>query len=160
MNWHRELHPIKEGKRKNRFATNCFGGLPLYGLAKNHKNCVLKDANDRVWAGIENGRLWWAENYAWNGCSPKIYIGYPPIGKWIGTPDPPRSRRGSLGHDILFQFSPVLQMTMEDANYNFMRWLETDGFTLAEQYYDAVEMFGHRYWGKNADSVKIEYTLV
>ena len=157
MSWYRELHPIKEGKRKNRFATNCYGSLPLYGIAKLHRNCVLKDKNGNTWAWIKDGRLCWSENYAWNGCSPKYYIGWPPVGKWIGTPDPEPSRRGSLGHDILFQFSSVLSISIEDANYNFLKWLETDGLFLAEHYYDAVEMFGEKFWKKNPESVTIEY---
>lgn len=157
MIWHRELHPIKEGKRKNRFATTCFGGLPLYGKAKHQRDCLLKDKDDITWAGVQKGRLWWVKGYVWNGCTPKYYVGWPPVGKWIGTPDPPKSRRGSLGHDILYQFSSVLDISFEDANYNFLKWLETDGFWLAEQYYDAVEMFGDKYWRKNADEVKIEY---
>lgn len=157
MIWHRELHPIKEGKRKNRFATTCFGGLPLYGKAKHQRDCLLKDKRGNTWAGVQNGRLWWVKDYAWNGCTPKIYIGYPPVGKWVGTPDPPKSRRGSLGHDILYQFSSVLDISFEDANYNFLKWLETDGFWLAEQYYDAVEMFGEKFWKKNPESVTIEY---
>ena len=157
MSWHRELHPIKEGKRRNRFATNCFGGLMLYGNARNHRECLLKDKNDIVWAGISKGRLWWVKDYAWNGCTPKYYIGYPPLGKWIGTPDPLESRRGSLGHDILFQFGSVLDISFQNANYNFHKWLETDGFFLADHYLVAVEMFGEKYWGKNADQVKIEY---
>jgi hypothetical protein len=117
----------------------------------------MKDKHGVVWAWIKDGRLWWAENYAWNGCSPKYYIGYPPIGKWIGTPDPVRSRRGSLGHDIIYQFSSLLEISFEDANYNFLKWMETDGFILAEHYYDAVEMFGHKFWNKSDGNLTVEY---
>lgn len=124
---------------------------------KSHRDCILKDSKGNAWAGIQNGRLWWVKGYAWNGCSPKFYIGWPPVGKWVGTPDFKESLRGSLGHDILFQFSSVLNISIEDANYNFLKWLETDGFFLAEHYYDAVEMFGEKFWKKHPEAVIIEY---
>lgn len=157
MNWHRELHPTKEGKRKLRFVTTCFGGLPLYGAAKSHRDCILKDNKGNAWAGIQNGRLWWVKGYAWNGCSPKYYIGYPPLGKWVGTPDFEKTRRASLGHDILFQFATLHKISFDEANKLFELWLEDEEFALTEQYYDAVDAFGRNYWGKNLEGLTIAY---
>jgi len=157
MSWHRELHPIKEGKRVNRFATIGIGSLPLFKALKKHRDCILLHRGVER-ARIIAGRLQWTHDYAWNGCSPKYYIGWHPVGKWIGTPDPPKSRRMSLGHDILFQFSPVLDCSMQEANEHFLLWGEMDGFELAETYFDAVECFGANYWQKNNEGITIEYT--
>jgi len=156
MIWHRELHPTKEGKRLYRFATVGIGSLPLFNRTKKHRNCILKHRGIER-ARIFNGRLFWTHDYAWNGCSPKYYIGWPPIGKWIGTPDPPKSRRKSLGHDILFQFGRLLDITFEEANYHFLLWGEMDGFELAQTYYDAVSCFGLSYWNAHVPDITIEY---
>jgi hypothetical protein len=157
VNWYRELHPTKEGKRKLRFLTLTFDGLPLYGRAKKHRNCRLKDSKGIVRAGITEGRLWWTPDYAWNGCSPKFYLGFPPVGKWVGTPDFEETLKPSLGHDILFQFGKLLDISFEDANMQFYYWMQDEHFWFAEQYYDAVEMFGEKFWGKDPDTLTIEY---
>jgi len=156
MNWHRELHPIKEGHRKLRFLTVGSGSLPLFGRLKKHRNCILRHRGIER-ARVVDGRLHWTDAYAWNGCSPKYYVGWPPIGKWIGTPDTRNNKRMSLGHDILFQFSVVLDCTFEEANEHFLLWGEMDGFKLAETYHDAVECFGAYYWRKNPEGITIEY---
>lgn len=157
MNWYRTLHPIKEGHRELRFVTTCMDGLPLYGKPRQHRNCVLKCKQGIVRGGITRGRLWWTVGYAWNGCSPKYYIGHPPLGKWVGTPDFKKTRKPSLGHDIFFQFSSLLDISFEEANKHFRLWLEDEGFALAEQYFGAVEAFGINYWKKDQEGLTIEY---
>ena len=153
MKWYRELHPIKEGKRLYRFGTTCIGSLPLYGRARSHRNCLLKDSKGIVRAWIHNGRLWWTEDYWWNGCSPKRYI----LGVWVGTPDFEKTRRPSLGHDIIFQFAKLLDITFHEASVLFRLCMEDEGFKLAEHYFNAVETFGHSYWKKEPDTLTIEY---
>lgn len=157
MNWFRRLHPTKEGHRYLRFLTTVRDSLPLYGRARSHRNCILKDANGIVRAGITDGRLWWNPDYAWNGCSPKRYVGWFPFGKWIGTPDFDKTLKPSLGHDIIFQFAKLLDITFQEANRLFYLWMQDENFALAEQYYDAVEMFGVNYWGREPDNLTIEY---
>lgn len=158
MNWYRNLDPLKEGDRKLRFVTTKIRSLPLYGKARSHPNCMMycKKGINRAW--IANGRLWWNADYAWNGCSPKYYVGYPPIGKWVGTPDFEKTRKPSLGHDILFQFSTLLQISFDEANKLFRLWLEDEEFCLAEQYFDAVDTFGRNYWGKNLEGLTVKYS--
>ena len=156
MTWHRELHPIKEGHRVYRFVTTLVDSLPLYGRMANHPDCVMCDSKGVIRAEIKNHRLFWTVGYAWNGCSPKRYVGFPPIGCWLGTPDPLRSRRGSLGHDILFQFAGHGKYDFDDANHQFFEWMKDDNFALAEHYYDAVEMFGRKFWTKD-ESLTVEF---
>lgn len=158
MSWYRKLDPVKEGNRKLRFLTTRIDSLPLYGNAKNHLPCVLKCKKGIVRASIAEGRLWWNPDYAWNGCSPKYYIGYPPLGKWIGTPDFEKTRKASLGHDILFQFATLHKISFYEANKLFRLWLEDEEFTLAEQYYEAVDAFGRDYWGKDIEGLTIHYS--
>ena len=157
MNWYRELHPTREGKRKLRFLTTRIDGLPLFGNAKRHRNCLLICKQGIVRAGIRNGRLWWDIDYAWNGCSPKYYVGFPPLGKWVGTPDFKKVRKPSLGHDILFQFSSLLDISYEEANHHFLLWMEWEGFSLAEHYYSVVDAAGAAYWNKNQEGLTIRY---
>lgn len=157
MNWHRLLHPTKEGKRTMRFLTTRIDGLPLFGNAKRHRNCLLLCKQGIVRAGITNGKLWWNPDYAWNGCSPKYYVGFPPLGKWIGTPDFKKVRKPSLGHDILFQFSSLLDISYEEANTHFRIWMEDEGFSLSEYYYTVVDAVGINYWNKNQEGLTIQY---
>jgi len=154
MTFYRKLHPTKEGKRKYRFITTTIDSLPL--LRIKHPDCVMKDSQMIVRAWIAKNRLYWNPSYSWNGCSPKHYIGSPPIGKWIGTPDFPATIKASLGHDILYQFAGHGKYTFDDANYCFLKWMETNGFHLAEQYFDAVDMFGEKFWTKD-EKLTIEY---
>jgi hypothetical protein len=157
MSWYRKLDPIKEGNRKLRFLTTCIDSLPLYGKAKKHPPCFMKCKKGVVRAWIADGRLNWNPDYAWNGCSPKYYVGYPPLGKWVGTPDFERTRKASLGHDILFQFSTLLHISFDEANKLFLLWMEDAEFDLAEQYYDAVDSFGRNYWGKDLEGLNVTY---
>lgn len=157
MNWYRKLHPTKEGKRKLRFVTTRIDSLPLFGRAKNHRNCLLKCNQGIVRAGITKGRLWWNPGYAWNGSSPKRYIGIYPLGFWIGTPDFKKTLRPSLGHDILFQFSSLIDISFDEANHHFLLWLETEGFRGAELWHDAVDALGMSHWNKNQEGLTIEY---
>ena len=156
MKFYRELQPIREGKRKYRFITMTIDSLPLHGKMRHHRDCVMRDSREIIRAWIANARLYWNPGYAWNGSSPKRYVGFPPIGFWAGTPDFEPTRKPSLGHDILFQFAGHGEYNFDDANYCFLKWMETNGFHLAENYFDAVDMFGERFWTKD-ETLTITY---
>jgi hypothetical protein len=158
MKTYRELHPIKEGKRKWRFVVTKRIELPLYGLGRMHPNCMLY-VHGKLVALILDGKLFIYPGYAWNGCSPKRYIGWPPIGAWVGTPDFPETRMASLGHDVLFQFSALLRYSMNVVNDQFGLWMDDAGLSeeLRDIYYGAVHRFGADYWGKPDPSLSVEW---
>lgn len=156
-NLFRLLHPTKEGNRIYRFLTLTIVQEKLFGELAKHKNATFYDGGyvPRMW--IRDGYIYINVNYAWNGCSPKRYIGWPPIGKWVGTPDFDATIIASLIHDALFQFSKIGTYTFHQANWQFYQMLLDRNFFLAEQYYDAVECFGDKFWGKDPQTVRIEY---
>lgn len=156
MNY-RRLHPTKEGKRTYRFVTTELVCEKLKGRLAAHPGCTFLDGKGRAWAQIKNGYIIIAIGYAWNGSSPKHYIGFPPIGKWIGTPDFDDTIIPSLVHDVLFQFAEVGKYTFHDANYQFLTLMEDREFRLAQHYYEAVECFGGKFWKKDGEGVRAEY---
>lgn len=151
----RELHPIREGKRKWRYKPICTIELPLY---EDHPPCKMY-ANGVLMAEIVGRKLLIHATYVWNGCSPKYYVGWPPFGMWVGTPDFREMIVPSGGHDVLFQFSLLLQFTMQSANNHFYRWMEY--FDAAEElrdiYHGAVAKWGGKYWGKSDKSLAVIY---
>jgi len=156
MNY-RALHPTKEGKRKYRFITTRVVSHKLRGRMKDHPNCVFRDTHGTQWAQIHEGHIHIAVGYAWNGCSPKRYIGFPPIGKWFGTPDFDDTIIASLVHDVLFQFAEVGKYSFDDANYQFICIMEDANFKLADHYFEAVDMFGRKFWGHDGEGVTADY---
>lgn len=156
MNY-RELKPVSEGKRKYRFITTGVNSCRLKGRLSRHWDCNFYSADGILRAWIRAGVLYCSEGYAWNGSSPKRYIGTDKIGLWLGTWDHPKSRRASLFHDILFQFAEVGKYDMADCNYQFLTIMEEDGFFLAQHYYQAVEMFGAKHYGADGQGVRIKF---
>ena len=155
---YRRLDPIKEGKRKYRFQLTSMATTPLFGALANHPNCDFLDSRGRVWAHIRSGFMHILAGYAWNGCSPKRYVGgNPPFGKWLGTPDMDGAIIPSLYHDVLWQFAECGQYTLHDANYQFWRMMQRNKFALADVYYQAVERFGGRFYGKDEEGVRAIY---
>jgi len=124
-----------------------------------HPNVIFTNKDGKRWAEIRAGFIYIAVGYAWNGSSPKHYIGFPPIGTWIGTPDFYGTRKASLVHDVLYQFAEVGEYSFEDANYQFLKLMEDAQFPLAQQYYEAVEIFGGKFWGKDKSGVKAIYNI-
>lgn len=149
MKKYRELHPINEGKRKWRYIVTDTIKLRMIGGGLGHRNCQLL-INGKVIAEIKNGFLIIYAGYAWNGCSPKRYVGWPPFGMWVGTPDFEETIMASLGHDVLFQFSALLDYCMNEVNMFFFNWMEVDGLdeSLVDIYHGAVKNFGKRFWAK------------
>jgi len=152
---YRELAPVTEGKRIYRYVTTGVNTCRLTGRLARHPDCNLYTADGVLRAWIRAGHLYCSESYAWNGSSPKRYIGGNMLGKWLGTPDFPKTRRASLFHDVLFQFAEVGRYDMADCNYQFLTLMEREGFKLAQQYYEAVEMFGQKYYGHDQQGVRI-----
>jgi hypothetical protein len=155
---YRELHPTKEGNRKWRYITTGVVKLRLLGDGAGHRDCKMF-VNGKIVAEIKKGSLYVSKGYAWNGCSPKRYIGWPPVGMWVGTPDFKESLAASLGHDVLFQFSALLEYNMNQVNTFFYYWMEIDGMDSALQdiYHGAVKSFGGRFWGKKDPSLSVVY---
>jgi hypothetical protein len=94
--------------------------------------------------------------YAWNGCSPKFYIG----SAWVGTPEGvanpftghPLTRRASLFHDALYQFCHEwggIVVTRKEVDKMFFDIMIQDGFKPAKLYYKVVRLFGWPWWIKN-----------
>jgi hypothetical protein len=156
---YRELHPTKEGKRKWRYITTSTVRLPLFGGRMGHRECKMFVSGKCV-AEIKDGALFIHAGYAWNGCSPKRYVGFPPVGMWVGTPDFKGSILASLGHDVLFQFSALLEFAFNEVNMFFFNWMEINGMdsSLQDIYYNAVKSFGESYWGKKDPSLSVLYT--
>jgi hypothetical protein len=152
----REIHPIREGKRKWRYKPICTIELPLY---EDHPPCKMY-ANGVLMAEIVGRKLLIHATYVWNGCSPKYYVGWPPFGMWVGTPDFDGTILASLGHDVLFQFSALLRYEMYVVNNQFLFWMDDDGFEpdLRDIYHGAVEKWGAKYWGKADPSLSVDYT--
>lgn len=151
------LHPTKEGKRKWRYKAIVID-LRLYAGAASHPDCRMY-AKDVLVGEIKSSKLFIYDPYAWNGSTPKYYVGWPPFGFWVGTPDFESTIVASGGHDILFQFSALLQFTMEEVNYCFYRWIEEagGGELVRSIYYGAVSELGHDYWGKKDSTLRVEY---
>ena len=156
LTWVRRLHPIKEGKRKYRFLTIGFLRVKLEGELANLNSVKLIDQNGAIRAIIKKGYITIYPNYAWNGCSPKNYVGWPPFGKWVGTPDFEATIRASLVHDILYQYAFLLPIKFEDVNFQFYSIMKEDGFCLAKIYYKAVQEFGKDFWGVVEPGLKVQ----
>jgi hypothetical protein len=59
----------------------------------------FSDEKNNIWLTITHKSIIISKNYAWDGCTPKIWWGV-----WWGTPDFECTRLASLVHDALLQF--------------------------------------------------------
>jgi len=91
-----------------------------------------------------------AEDYSWDGASPKVWA----LGRWIGTPDGsidertglPRTYYATLVHDALYQFAlPNGIYTRKEIDEIFLKMLVEADFKQAKLYYRAVRWFGGIY---------------
>ena len=155
--WLRLLDPINEGRRIYRFLTKKIVKQKLYGSMATHPDCVLKTKDGKAWASIKKGFIYIAVGYAWNGSSPKYYAGWPPLGKWLGTPDTNENILASLIHDVLYKFAKVGTYSFDEANYQFLKIMQQEKFALAGIYYAAVQEFGKKFWEEASEDVIIEY---
>lgn len=152
---YRKLLPVSEGKRTYRYVSTAVNSHKLRGKLARHPDANFYSGDGKLRAWVRKGILYVSEAYAWNGSSPKRYIGTDHVGFWLGTPDFEKSRRGSFFHDILFQFAEVGKWDMFDCNYQFLCIMEDDGFELANQYFEAVEVFGQKFYGRDKEGVKM-----
>tara|TARA_B100001094_G_scaffold333468_1_gene413030 strand:+ start:17934 stop:18371 length:438 start_codon:yes stop_codon:yes gene_type:complete len=97
------------------------------------------------WFTIEKGTLTIHKNYAWDGCSPKMYI----LGVGtLGTPDGalrygrPWTYHASLVHDVLCQFRYDLPFTKRQVIEVFYDQLHALRFPLRRLYVWVVKHFG------------------
>ncbi len=155
--FYRKLKPITEGNRKYRYITTKDISIKLIGPLSKHATVYFRDGSGKCWAYILEGYIHITEGYAWNGCSPKYFIGTESFGKWIGTPDFEKTILPSLVHDVLFQFGSAGHYKMEDANLIFYDLMEAENFLLAEVYYVAVQKLGIAFFGKKDDNVFAKY---
>lgn len=159
MKPYRNLHPTKEGKRIYRFILTENVTANLLGDLSKHPDCDLIDGKGVTRAVIRDGKMTIFSGYAWNGCSPKHYIGYPPFGIWVGTPDFEGCLIPSLVHDVLYQFAEVGRYTFSQSNLQFLFMMEDMEFSLAKVYYDAVDSMGGQFWGKDKSGVTANYII-
>ena len=145
---YRELSP-RQGGGKWRFLLQRAITVKLHF---SHPDVSFHDASGHEWARIEFDVLTIRSGYAWNGCSPKMGAG--PL--WLGTPDFHGTRKASLVHDVLFQFSPTahFRATFGQCNEQFRRHMLRHDFPLAEVYFAAVQKFGRAYFRQPDPQVK------
>jgi hypothetical protein len=107
------------------------------------------------WLRFENSHAIIPAGYRWNGCSPKRWV---PVFGWVGTPDPPNSRLGSLVHDALYQFSPTKHFPLrrDQADEVFFDLMESSGFRWAGLYHGAVQDCGGAFWQKRDPELESE----
>lgn len=134
----KKLDPVKEGNRKWRFAT-----LEVVKYKIKHIDAEFKDESGVLRAFIKDNELNILPNYAWNGCSPKYFVGI-----WWGTPDFEKSLRASLIHDVLYQFSDNINfcLSFQECNDIFYNIGKEDGFKLVGVYYYFVNKFGKSFF--------------
>jgi hypothetical protein len=145
---YRELS-TKQGRGKWRFETLRQITHKLHFF---HPDVIFSDEYGIQWARIENDILHIRTGYTWNGCSPKLGA----LGLWLGTPDFHATRRASLIHDVLFQFSATdhHKATFAQCNEVFRRQMLRHDFALTEIYHAAVTKFGKPYFQKKDPTVK------
>lgn len=147
----RELSP-KEGKYKYRYITMEDIEVKFkYFLISSNKKLEYMDPSGKVWLTIYQHSMIISKNYAWNGCSPKRWIGV-----WLGTPDFDETIVASLIHDVGIQFyqDPTFPFTRPECDEMFKYILIKNNFKYSDLYYRGVK-FGtnmlpvEKYTGKS-----------
>lgn len=100
------------------------------------------DGEGKVWMRLRGRLLTIEAGYAWNGASPKWWA----MGRWWGTPDPERSRLGSLFHDCLRQFDATEHsFTSIEIDACFWDIMRLSRFCGGDIYHGAVRKLGGAY---------------
>lgn len=134
----------------------------LYKLEKNvtwssgccvDEEMVFKDKKGEVRLIIEtDGEITVTRGYAWNGCSPKVYV----WDLFFGTPEgvvhvrteKVKTYYASLIHDALYQFlGDGLPLSRRDADNIFFRLMAESDFKPRWIYWLFVRVFGWLVWG-------------
>lgn len=149
----RERDPRVEGrfyrytKRGGAFL-RCHTGLPL------RTRISFQDANGTEWLRASHRGLHMADEYTWNGCTPKVWV---PLLGWVGTPDCAWNIQASGWHDALCQFHMTehFPFTREWVDNVFNEVMILDGAPARRRqlYHGAVRRF-NRFSDKNPDNVK------
>jgi hypothetical protein len=107
------------------------------------------------WLSIRDSVITVSEDYAWNGCSPKLSI----FDLWVlGGPDGrlrhglPITYHASLVHDALTQFRTTLPITHQQATAIFDAMLKESGFACRKLYVLLVKLFAPLDFKGNVDS--------
>lgn len=139
---YRQLHPTREGRRRYRFVSMRHVRVNCHGLVNRDSVIQFRDARGHVWMTLDKFGILIAENYAWNGCSPKRWVW--PFG-WCGTPDFACTILASLVHDALYQFSATAHFPLdrEHCDAIFREIIDLHGEDeIADIYHGAVRKFG------------------
>lgn len=131
----------QEGRGIYRFATLRCLRYHIPGIIPRGK-ITFHDAAGRQWFQIDKFGCLVAEDYAWNGCSPKRWV---PLLGWIGTPDLTATIPASCLHDPLYQFHATRHFPLHrsECDHLFKQAIEHGGEDdIAGIYYTAVRKFG------------------
>jgi hypothetical protein len=122
------------GKNKYRFVTN--REISIHHNLKIDKQYRFI-VNDRIWLRITQHSIIVSKEYAWDGCTPKIWKGI-----WWGVPDFNENILASLIHDILLQFhKEEFPFTREQIDMIFKDIMINSGFKLWWIYYNVVKLY-------------------
>lgn len=130
-------------KRKYRFRLVKSIATKIPHLAGHTDVISFRDGRGTEWAVIDRETLIVKEGYAWNGCTPKWWVGKP-INRWFGTPDFPKVIIPSGFHDACYQFinTQHFPLIRRECDMLFHSLMDQRDFYLADFYYAAVREFG------------------
>jgi hypothetical protein len=137
------MDPLREMGLAYRFKSIEDNELHGKGFAPEGLVISFYDKNDREWLVFTEHGAIMRKGYAWNGCTPKVYV--PVLRFWLGTPDFAATIAGSFWHDGFYQFSccwdfPLHRSDCDDA---FKQIIELNGGKkTAAVYHWAVRKFG------------------
>jgi hypothetical protein len=107
------------------------------------------------WFSLIGGILTIHEQYAWNGCSPRIKL----FNRWsIGAWNGPEEclKIPSCAHDLLYQYTPCKKW-VADLIFLYLAFVHSTPIVLAVAYYNAVVVFGgiagKSKWGNGSKKV-------
>ena len=137
------MDPMREMGIAYRFKSITDNMLHMRGLAPEGLVISFYDKNDREWLVLTEFGAIIRKGYAWNGCTPKVYV--PILGIWLGTPDFIATIAGSFWHDVFYQFACCQDFPLHrsDCDLIFKRIIELNGARRrASVYHAAVRKFG------------------
>jgi hypothetical protein len=113
-----------------------------------NEGCAFVDRNGRRRLEIHpNGDARVLEGYAWDGCTPKLFLFDIVIGTPDGVPNKitkkPKTYYASLLHDVLYQFLDAnLPLSRAQVDKVFLDIMTRDHFALRKIYYGVVRILG------------------
>lgn len=136
---------LKGGRYRFRLLDDIEIRLPVLANHRNHVS--FRDYTGKEWMRINRDVVTVRSGYAWNGCSPCLWI--PFIG-WVGTPTPYPVILPSLVHDALYQFvwCQFFPITLSQCDRVFFDLMVANKFRRSNTYYGAVMDFGKFFAGK------------